>query len=412
MAWENQYREHSLWSVLDEALEAIAEIPSDDIDDDILRLRSLLTGIAAYSDSPHATLTDAHLSQVEACVEMIRSSIPDDPAGIFEKPASNRNGPTLFAQLAQQVRSWPATGTVRLIGLGSRAEQVERDFEAFSDNIDARLKNLKAQLADSSETTSSALEQQQEDLARMRDSHVAFIEEKTDELKDEVARLRDAKDETEATIEQQKDRLHAVLTSHQEEFSKHQEERSEKWSEFVSKNQADRQEHLGQMHEHQEQSRKVLEAIGSNATATDYGSYANDQAKTANRWRMGAVAALTVAAIAFLIAAALSFFDIGADLEWWQALVQKVGAPAGAAAVGYVMIRESSQHRYQERNARQVELTLAALEPFITNLPSSQQEQIRVETARSIFAQRRDLSSHAEGELTAAKDDSGKPGLD
>lgn len=81
--------------------------------------------------------------------------------------------------------------------------------------------------------------------------------------------------------------------------------------------------------------------------------------------------------------------------EWWEVVRQKLGAPVGAAAVGYVLIRESGQHRKEERSARQVQLTLTALEPFIANLPEKQKERIRVETARRIFAEQRDGSPAA-----------------
>lgn len=82
--------------------------------------------------------------------------------------------------------------------------------------------------------------------------------------------------------------------------------------------------------------------------------------------------------------------------EWWEVVRQKLGAPVGAAAVGYVLITESGQHRKEERSARQVQLTFTALEPFIANLPEKQKERIRVETARRIFAEQRDGSPAAD----------------
>ncbi|UJH69383.1 hypothetical protein [Ornithinimicrobium sp. INDO-MA30-4] len=67
------------------------------------------------------------------------------------------------------------------------------------------------------------------------------------------------------------------------------------------------------MREHEEQSRNVLSAVGVNATATDYGAYANAQNEAANRWRIGAVIALSIAAAAFLVVAGAPLFGFGGD---------------------------------------------------------------------------------------------------
>lgn len=82
-------------------------------------------------------------------------------------------------------------------------------------------------------------------------------------------------------------------------------------------------------------------------------------------------------------------FRFGGDSERCEAVLQKLGASVCAAVVGYPLIRESGQHRKEERSARQVQMTLTALEPFIANLPEPQKERIRVETARRIFAEQR-----------------------
>lgn len=82
--------------------------------------------------------------------------------------------------------------------------------------------------------------------------------------------------------------------------------------------------------------------------------------------------------------------------ECWEVFLQKLGAPVDAAAVSYVLPRETGQHRQEERSAHQVQLALTALEPFIGNLPEKQKERIRVETARRIFPEQRDGSPAAD----------------
>lgn len=60
---------------------------------------------------------------------------------------------------------------------------------------------------------------------------------------------------------------------------------------------------------------------------------------------------------------------------------------------GHSRTHAGQTYRREERSARQVQLTLTALEHFIANLPEEQEERIRVETARRIFAEQREGSS-------------------
>lgn len=393
MAWEDHYRNHELWPSVTETLKALSEVPADQLTDDLTHLRALLTEIDGHADQPHAALATAHLTTVKNVVDTISSAIPGSPATIFSPPPNNRNGLSPFVQLAQHVRTWPATGTTRLNGLGSRAEEVEAAFKALNERIDERLAEIEAQSSGQAESIATALDEHKAALAEQRTQFTELVEEKTSELQDELTRLREAADDADSIIEQQKTRLDSALSSHQEKFSSAQDDRTEKWTALLAENETKLQEHLTAMREHEKESRKVLSALGVNSTATDYGAYANAQKDAANRWRIGAVIALSIAAAAFLFVAGAPLFGFGGDSEWWEVVLQKIGAPVGAAAVGYVLIRESGQHRKEERSARQVQLTLTALEPFIANLPEPQKERIRVETARRIFAEQRAGSS-------------------
>lgn len=390
MAWNDDYRRHELWSSVTETLEALSEVPADEFTDDLTHLRALLTEIDGHADQPHAALTTIHLTTVKNAVDGIGSALPDSPATIFSPPPNNRNGASPFVQLAQYVRSWPATGSTSLRGLGTRAEQIELAFNALNERIDERLSEIETQSSEQAESIAVALDEHKAALAEQQTQFAELVDKKTSELQDELAPLREATSEADSIIEQQKTRLDTALSSHQEKFSSAQDDRTEKWTSLLADNEAKLQEHLTAMREHEEQSRKVLSAVGVNATATDYGAYANAQKEAANRWRIGAVIALSIAAVAFLVVAGAPLFGFGGNSEWWEVVLQKLGAPVGAAAVGYVLIRESGQHRNEERSARQVQLTLTALEPFIANLPEKQKERIRVETARRIFAEQRD----------------------
>lgn len=402
MAWEDTYRDHELWNAVTEALDALAEVPADELTDNLLRLRAVLTDIDAHADQPHAAITTEHLTTVKGTVDAISTALPDSPATIFSPPA-NKSSP--FVQLAQHVRTWPATGSTTLQGLASKAAQVEASFGALNTRLDQRVSDVESQASEQSEEMTAAREQQKTDLSQQRSAFEALIEEKTTALQHEFEELREAANATDASIEQQKTRLDSALSDHQEKFTALQEERSTRWAELLKSNETEFQSHLEVLKGYEEQSQNVLSAVGVNATATDYGAYANEQAKAADKWRRWAIVAFSVAAAAFLVAAIASVLGYGGNAEWWQILFQKLSAPLGASAVGYVLIRESGQHRKEERKSRQVQLTLTALEPFIARLPPDEKKLVRLETARRIFAEQQGEPTKAPVDRTTGDTD-------
>ncbi|MBG6083814.1 hypothetical protein [Zhihengliuella flava] len=385
MTWEDQHRDHSLWSSVNKALQIIAKYPANKMDDNLYRLSSLLNEISSHANVPHPALTSEHLSQVQTLVDRTVELLDANPAAIFALQANRQ--PVPFTQLAAHIRTWPTTGKARLNGLGNRAERIEREFAKLSSETDSQLKTLRARVAKIRESALASLQVYKADSEQQLDSHVKSIEDKLDELKKDISNIRQLSSDTNETIGQQKTRLDTALNTYQESFAKSQDERATEWDEVLKHHELEANRHLTQMEDYETQSRNVLQEIGINATASDYGNYANNQSEAADRWRNGAVWALSIAAFLFVVAAALPILGFGNDLQWWQAILQKFGAPGGAAAVGYMLLRESAQHRKEERSSRQVELTLTALEPFIVNLPETQQERIRVETAQRIFAQ-------------------------
>lgn len=377
MSWEDAYRYHAIWAEVraasDELAEAIAQLDGQP-DVDHLQLQALLAHMEACSENAHPAIAQAHLDSANAIINQIRTYLPQQIATVFARPG---NGLSPFLNLAQAVRTWPAPGGVRLSGLGKRAEAVEQTFLALDEQINDRFDALKKELASAQEGFQESLDEQ-----------VTAVTAELERVKREAA-------EAEATTEKQKARLDKALTSHQEKFADLQEQRTQTWNQLLTESGEKLEEHMSRMDAHEEQSRNVLAAVGVNATASDYEAYATTQAKIANRWRIGAVVAFAIAAIYFLTAAGMSFFGFGGESTWWEMVFQKIGAPGGAAAVGYFLQRESAQHRKQEREAKQVQLTLTALEPFIANLDPVEQRIIRMDTARDIFTRKRGATGPA-----------------
>jgi hypothetical protein len=153
------------------------------------------------------------------------------------------------------------------------------------------------------------------------------------------------------------------------------------WQPHLAEQEALADQHNARMAEHEQRSVKVLEAVGTNSTATDYGKHAYEQGRAANRWRVIASVVFGVASAWFIISS-LPWATAGTTT--WESSLSRLGVTAAVAGVGLYAARESSQHR-RERAAKKVPLVLIALEPSIANLPESKQVEIRAEAAKAIF---------------------------
>ncbi|MBT0995466.1 hypothetical protein KIN34_14360 [Cellulomonas sp. DKR-3] len=159
-------------------------------------------------------------------------------------------------------------------------------------------------------------------------------------------------------------------------------QRADAWDAAIASARAYAVEHQDRMAEYEAKSRKVLEAVGVNSTATNFGGYAEEQRTAANQWRRVAAAVFLAAGVWFI---ASSFPWFTGEASMWESALARLGVTAAVAGVGLYAARESSQHRRQERRAKQVQLVLTALEPFIANLDAEEQDKLRIAAAEAIF---------------------------
>lgn len=89
MAWEDNYRDHELWSSVADALEAVSKAPTDD---DLIHLRALLTEISGHEDQPHAALATEHLARVKNVVDDISAVLPTPPRRSFSSRRITETG--------------------------------------------------------------------------------------------------------------------------------------------------------------------------------------------------------------------------------------------------------------------------------------------------------------------------------
>ncbi|PIJ00772.1 hypothetical protein BMH31_08035 [Leucobacter sp. OLIS6] len=289
--------------------------------------------------------------------------------------------------LTRALRTMPSTARGRLKGITERADEVERSLEAGLANMQDAVEELRVE-------QEARLEEIRDEASRYRnslDTELAVADQK-------LASLSEAIQAANQTVQEQAGRLDRVLSDQQASFEKGDQERRTRWEKTREELTAEVDAHRQLMEEQRDQSRKVLEAIGVEATASGYGTYAKEQGEAADRWRIIAVAVFGVAIVWFIASPFLLHPEGSVSPDsGWLSFLPKWGGTLLAAGAGAWASRESGLHRKEQRKAKQIQLALAALEPFVANMHEDHQEELRVDTARSIFVRGREVDAMTNG---------------
>lgn len=288
-------------------------------------------------------------------------------------------------ELAETLRTVPMTSRGRLSGLGRQAEETERALLNMARRSDHEMQAVRERYENILEELRAEAMLASEEIAKQQS-----------EAEGRLQGLNESVSKANEMISLQLTRLDKSINNFSEQFSEEEQKRAERWKASLVDTENQVKKHLEEMIKHEESSERVLQSLGVKATVSSYSQYAKEQKQAADRWRGIAVGAF-ICAFAWFI---LSSFGIAAPEtdgnSWWVPFVSKWGGTLAAAAVGAFAGRESGQHRREERDAKQVELSLAALDPFIANMSDATQEDLRTETARAIFVLERKTSKEPE----------------
>jgi hypothetical protein len=126
----------------------------------------------------------------------------------------------------------------------------------------------------------------------------------------------------------------------------------------------------------------LVGAIGVNGVAAGYNEAATNEHKIANKWRIVTVA---VAAVSALFLGSALFIDHGSEGSVERLVTRLVVALSFAGVAAYCG-RQSAEHRKVERDARTRHLQLAALNPYLANMPESELVRLKGELAPGYFS--------------------------
>lgn len=129
------------------------------------------------------------------------------------------------------------------------------------------------------------------------------------------------------------------------------------------------------------QADELLGAIGVAGVAAGYNETAKQEKQVADKWRRATVA---VALIAAVVLASALFIEHSAAGSWSRLATRFVISISFAGLAAYCG-RQSGEHRQVERDARRRQLQLAALNPYLANLPPEVSALLKGQLAAGYF---------------------------
>lgn len=365
MLWDTRFKNHPLWGSVARLRETMNRIPAPQTAEDreMLAYAGMVLELLERrrDDTDGREVSPAMLATTSAATENFATYLANLESGAYTWSQVI----PMVDEVVNSLGQWPPMKITRWL---SGMNAAVMSFEAkTAEAIDRTTSDASAAMA---RTASQATEVEQA---------AAQLAEQVNTLSVDVARERQRISEAIATFTTEGEEAASALTTAQQARVVALEA---EWSQRLAAQQAEADKHAALMTSYEEKSVKVLEAVGTNSTATDYGVYSNEQADSADRWRKVAAAVFGLASIWFIVSSLPWFL---ASTVTWESSLSRLGVTAAVAGVGAYAARESSQHRKQEREAKKVQLVLTALEPFIANLPPETQDEIRADAARAIF---------------------------
>ncbi|WP_145927223.1 hypothetical protein [Jeongeupia sp. USM3] len=246
------------------------------------------------------------------------------------------------------------------------------------------LSNLLESQAAVSRESIRQLAAQRDDLAtKLQEltAQAAVQEERLDTLAEGAAKERAEAAATVAKLEQlfaQKETDRASI------FEATVSELSRDFKDFENKSKTESAAIITNLEDHRTQAARIVQVVGNIGVTGNYQQIANTEAVQANFWRWATIIIFS-AGIAVAGATFIKFWGQPFSSEnAWSVAIRLLYAIAITAPAWYTA-RESARHRTNSDRARQTELELASIGPFIELMPEDKKVQIREQLTPSYF---------------------------
>lgn len=253
---------------------------------------------------------------------------------------------------------------------------------------------------------SETVERANTELVRVREEADASQQAMTqarEEFTAQVAAVNQELSQVRTQVQQQTTRLEQALATHETQFGQAERERasafeaaereragaastaqtaaSEDFDSTATALKQDAEETLTELARLRREAEELVGAIGVAGVAAGYNETAKHEKKAADQWR---IATVGVAAVAVLVLASALLIDHSVAGSW-QRLITRLVVSVSFAGVAAYCGRQSEAHRTRERTARDRQIQLAALNPYLANMPDDESVKLKLGLAPGYF---------------------------
>lgn len=334
-------------------------------------------------------ITQFNRDKIQNITKSLRSLVAQSPATMVSDTALNQMNSHLQAPINELTAFVANTNAGHLANAVAQLDQNVLSYTwAFLPKINPLSKAEAGELVDylqeRSRQTIEQLDGQKEQLA-------STIDQLTEVTQTQEACLKELK-ESQALL---KAEMAASLSSLETSFNKAQLQRDTEFSELVNeskeelansesnfKRQADAV--IDSLEKHKMDAARIVQVVGDIGVTGNYQNIANNETGQANLWRW-----ITIALFASgLIMAGITFYKFYHEPVTTTntlAIAVRLLYALAIAAPAFYTARESARHRTNADRARQTELELASLGPFIELMKDEDKEEIRKSLIRTYF---------------------------
>ncbi len=374
---------------------------------------------AAYNDHP-LKASIAQILDIQNRPEMADTAITDNEQYVFARDkifAMAQMIQSLLASTPALLASTTAMGQMQnhaqsLMGelnsyLGNKNPgHVVNAVAQFEQNLLPWIWGLSPALQSSSQPIAPQLLESQADMAARS---IQLVKEQRDALLTRLNELEGAALEldkrlTEMTESAAKERAvaSAAVANLQQLFAEKEIERAETFGKTVKISQEQLDAVANDLKEksaativaldtHRENAARIVQVVGNIGATGNYQQIANNEADAANFWRWATVGVFA-AGIAVALSTFYKFWSIPFSTETMGSIAIRLLYAIAITAPAWYTARESARHRTNSDRARQTELELASIGPFIELMPPEKKIEIREHLTKLYFG--REIDAH------------------
>lgn len=259
----------------------------------------------------------------------------------------------------------------KIKGISAQASDINEEINSQKGRLDQAISQFQQQFSDAEDRRREQFEKAKEKRKEDYDQLISEIEEQfaneTNEIKEEFSSvLNDIKTQSTSINEELNQNAETLLNKIEKEKSKASE---------------------------------IVTIITNSGMVGGYQEIANQEKKSAKIWQIIATSSLV-----FLIGFAIFTFaaTFSGELHWGK-IGARIFVAASFGLLAAYAARQADKHEIAERKNRKMELELAAIDPYLSELPEDKKHCIKEELASRLFAQHDDLNeSVANGKTTGS----------